>query len=272
MSSDRPASRALATAIVREARLCGADLAGVAAVADLKRSPSHAIGGLLPSYAGVGTVDGQEGGGHVEWPPEARSAVVLAVRHPEEQPELDWWFGGESRGNTPGNELLIAASDGLAGWLEAEQGVRCWRLAYHIERGGVYMKDAAVLAGLGCIGRNNLLLTPEYGPRLRLRVLLTDSDIPSSGPSEYDPCDGCPEPCRAACPQEAFPGSVYAHADYGVAALPGRDGAFDRRICNRQMTADLAASDHVPVDGRDEPVLRTAYCRACELACIAAER
>jgi epoxyqueuosine reductase len=260
----------LGEAIVEKARQCGADLAGIAAVADLQRSPSHRIAGLLPAYAGTGTVDDPESRGRVvEWPAGASSAVVLAVAHPGEQPDLDRWYGRESSGDTPGNRLLIAAVDGVADWLEAEHQVRCWRLPYHIERGGVYMKDAAVLAGLGCIGRNNLLLTPEFGPRQRLRVLLTDANIGSSGPGHYDPCNACPEPCRAACPQQAFSGLVYSTDDYGLAQLPGRDGGFDRVLCDRQMSADVEASEYVMVDGEDDPVLRTDFCRACELACIA---
>lgn len=56
-----------------------------------------------------------------------------------------------------------------------------FKLPYHIEHGGVYMKDAAVLAGLGRMGKHNMLITPRYGPRLRLRVMLTEADLPSMG-------------------------------------------------------------------------------------------
>ena len=263
----------LSAAIVAKALACGADLAGIAAVADLKGSPSHRISERLPEFGGVGTLAEHDARpGVVRWPEGARSAVVLALEHPEDRPQLDWWFDGEASGDTPGNTLLIAAVTQLADWLEAEHGVRCFRIPYHVERGGLYMKDAAVLAGLGCIGRNNLLLTPQYGPRQRLRVLLTDAELPSTGGPAYDPCAGCPAPCRATCPQDAFPGAVYRPEEYGIAELPGRDGAFDRRICNRQMTIDLDASALVTVDGHDEPVPRTEYCRACELDCIAGER
>ncbi|MBM3148130.1 MAG: epoxyqueuosine reductase [Actinobacteria bacterium] len=237
---------------------------------DLQRSPSHRIAGLMPPYTGTGTVEDPDDRGRVvRWPEGAMSAVVLAVAHPSDQPDLDRWYGRESSGDTPGNRLLIAAVDRLADWLEAEHGVHCRRIPYHVERGAVYMKDAAVVAGLGCIGRNNLLLTPEYGPRQRLRVLLADADLPSSGPRDYDPCDGCPEPCRAACPRQAFPGAVYSPEDFGIADLPGRDGSFDRVLCDHQMSVDVEASEQVVVEGQDDPVLRTDFCRACELACIA---
>ena len=34
----------------------------------------------------------------------------------------------------------------------------------------IHVKVAAMLAGLGCIGRNSLLITPQYGPHARFAV------------------------------------------------------------------------------------------------------
>ena len=46
-------------------------------------------------------------------------------------------------------------------------------------------RHAAVLAGLGEFGLNNLLLTPQYGPRVRLDSVITTAEL------EPDPlCDG----------------------------------------------------------------------------------
>ena len=58
------------------------------------------------------------------------------------------------------------------------------------------------LAGLGWIGRNNLLVNLRYGARVRYATVLTDLELPPDGPVE----DGC-EPCRkciAACPGGAI--------------------------------------------------------------------
>ena len=113
---------------------------------------------------------------------------------------------------------------------------------------GVFLKDAAALAGLGVIGKNNLLVTPHRGPRVRIRALLLDADLPPTGPRAFDPCGACDVPCRAACPEGAF-----------------RSGSYSRDRCSRRMRADERRREAGEHDGR--PVLYVRYCRACEMAC-----
>jgi epoxyqueuosine reductase len=252
----------LAALIGDKARGFGADLVGVAGVEDLKRSPSHQVSARMPEFAGVGTRDTDRGRrGLVTWPDGALSAIVIGVEHPFGKPEMDWWEKGPSGGNTPGNRLLMRINSDLAAWLEGDMGIRCFQLPYHIERGGAYMKDAAVLAGLGHIGLNNLLVTPGFGPRVRLRMMLTAADLPSTGVTGPDPCEECGAPCRAACPRGAFAEQVYTEAEYALAELPGRTGVYDRLRCDQQMTIDA---------GTSAPQVR--YCRACELACTIGPR
>lgn len=63
---------------------------------------------------------------------------------------------------------------------------------------------AAVCAGLGEIGWNNLCLTPEYGPRQRFISIITDADLTADplydGPSL---CDRC-KLCVKHCPTDSF--------------------------------------------------------------------
>lgn len=254
--------------IVARAKALGADLAGIARVEDLKLSPSHRISDKLPGYDGVACkfVTGRRRA-IVQWPTGAVSAVVLAIEHPADKAELDWWITSTSGGNTAGNKLLMAVVDELVDWLEQKMHIHSFKLPYHIEHGAIYMKDAAVLAGLGCIGKNNLLLTPQYGPRLRLRVMLTDADLPATGPTAFDPCVDCVMPCREACPQQAFAKPVYPGQDYGVKELPGRSGVYDRSACNQQMQKDLGNFEEVIGEGRETTGSLVRYCRECELAC-----
>lgn len=256
--------------IITKAKTLGADLAGIARVEDLKQSPSHRISKKMPTYDGVGTktIEGRQHG-IVQWPHGAKSAVVIIIAHPPAMPELDWWVTGSSAGNTAGNRLLITVVKKLADWLEQTSGIRSFKLPYHIEHGGIYMKDAAVMAGLGCVGKNNLLITPDYGPRQRLRVMLIDAELPSSGPIEYDPCFRCPMPCRKACPQGAFSKTIYNKNEYGMDELPGRNGSYSRFRCNRQMDINSANFDVVEIAGQAAPGKSVKYCRECELACPA---
>jgi epoxyqueuosine reductase len=261
-------SKKISPKIVAQAKGFGADLAGVARVDDLKRSPSHQISEKIPEFIGVGTrlAKGRKRG-IVHWPAGARSAIVIGIEHPAEKPELDWLVTVGNSGNTAGNRLLIGIIDKLAEWLEREMGIQSFKLPYHIEYGAIYMKDAAVMAGLGCIGKNNLLVTPHYGPRQRLRVMLIDTDVPATGPIDFDPCRVCSMPCRDACPQQAFAEKVYSKAEYDIDALPGRTGAYSRIQCNLQMDINIANFEPIEMEGRNEVVRRVKYCRECEMVC-----
>ncbi|WP_419176786.1 epoxyqueuosine reductase [Desulfosediminicola sp.] len=260
----------LAGLITDKAKACGADLAGIVNLEELRRSPSYTI---IPriGYFGDGDKENQRTivRDTVQWPEAAKSAIVIAIHHPAEKPELDWWVSKNgSVGNTEGNKLLIRAMSSLVEWLETEQHIDCFKVPYNVERGGVFMKDAAVLGGLGCIGKNNMLITPEYGPRVRLRVILSAEDIPSTGGLDFDPCGDCSMPCRKACPQGAFSQQVYFSDTLGVESLPGRSGVYDRIRCNLQMVeneskAELAGADE-HANGAMELVQ---YCRKCELIC-----
>ena len=137
--------RLLSEALIAEAEQYDGIRAWVAAIDDVLGGPS------CTAAAGVRCEDD-----HLErgtpWPLNARSLLVLAM-HPEDAPQLDWFF----RGNTPGNRRLTEISEALVTWLSTVHGVNAQVLAYQVERGGVYLKDAAVLAGFGVVGRNNLI-------------------------------------------------------------------------------------------------------------------
>ena len=254
--------------IIRKAREKGAAMAGITSVESLKKTPSHKI---LNMKTGLEIRDFSG----MIWPEDARSALIIAVSHPEDKPELDWW----DRKSSPGNNILIRIIRELSVWIHEEYGIKTQEMPYAVERGGIYLKDTAVSAGLGCVGRNNLLITPELGPRVRLRAMLFTEELGSTDPISFDPCDGCEEFCRKACPQNAFAERVLSPSDTGMATLPGRDGCFSRQRCLVQMNKDAETSeveldDNVHLvsdsdegfnmDGRFQSIK---YCRKCELSC-----
>ncbi|MEW5784545.1 MAG: epoxyqueuosine reductase [Bacillota bacterium] len=257
----------VSSGILAKAKELGASLAGVARVDDLKKAPSYTVTPLMEPYSGVGANKERTSDlkyGEVTWSGDARSVVVVAFAHPGDQPELDYWYGSI---DPIGNKKLIEVVNGLIGWLKDKYGILAFHLPYHIERGGIYLKDAAVCAGLGCIGRNNLLVTPEYGPRIRLRGLTVPIDLPPIVPAAFDPCAVCDQICRRSCPQDSFEEVVYTGFEFGRKELPGRDGSFNRISCNTQMKDDeeSAVEQEVPDIGKTVRVVK--YCRRCELSC-----
>lgn len=260
----------LADEIVAKSKELGADLVGFANVEVLKQSPSHQISEKMPIDDNVAAkkVDDRKQG-WVDWPEGAKTAIVVGVSHPEDTLELDWWIlGGKSKaGNTPGNRVLMSITKQLAKWINAETSDTCIELPYHIEHGGIYMKDTAVHAGLGCVGKNNLFVTPEYGPRQRFRVVLVDVDLPSPGPMDFDPCKDCPAPCRSACPVNAFDETIYTESEYGLSELPGRTGVYSRPLCSGIMDEAVNNCEEVVIEGQETPGQLAKFCRECEFAC-----
>ena len=282
-------SSELTEKIVEKAKALGAAIAGVASVEALKASPSHRIYTKIGMNLKVHWQDTEDDvkPNEVAWPADAVSAVVIGVAHNPDEPELDWWDGQ----GTPGNRILVRINKKLSEWIEDTFSVKTYKLPYFVEKGGIFLKDAAVMAGLGCIGKNNLVITPGYGPRIRFRALLLDRKAEATGPLEFNPCEGCKQPCRKACPIIAFQNTVYSADALGQSRLPGINGTYDRVTCNMKMEKDIeeavmamvvGAEEHQEVrlaidefeegvrvkpKGDKEPHYCVKYCRGCELVC-----
>ncbi len=110
----------------------------------------------------------------------------------------------------------------------------------------VPMKLAAHLSGLGWIGKNGLLVTPQHGPRQWLNTVLTDAPLATGAPMP-NRCGDC-RLCVEACPSKALTGVPFnpeeprearfnykACADYSrqkLQALGVTDAAFPRYACS----------------------------------------
>lgn len=224
-------------------------LAGIANARALKQAPSYCAWSSVEWKAGAMF----ETHDSMPWPENARSVLVLTYGHPPEEPELDWWDGK----GTEGNRVLMRISEKMRQWLETKLNVQAIPLPYHVENGGVFLKDAAVLAGLGVIGRNNLLITPELGPRARLRALFLSQELVPTGPIDwFSPCEDCPSFCWKACPQKAFDSGIYS-----------------RMHCMLQMEENRVNMKKVNKTEKNSRAVEVVdYCRACELACPTGKR
>lgn len=85
-------------------------------------------------------------------------------------------------------------------------------------------KLAAGLAGLGWIGKSCLLVTPQYGPRVRWATVLTNAPLEVTGHQMEVRCGDCQQ-CVAICPAQAFTGRSFRSHE-------PREARFDACACD----------------------------------------
>lgn len=73
-------------------------------------------------------------------------------------------------------------------------------------------KMAATSAGIGWVGKNGLLISPEHGPRLSLATVLTDAPLAADRPFEESGCGAC-SLCRDHCPSGAITGAEWSRSN-----------------------------------------------------------
>jgi epoxyqueuosine reductase QueG len=81
--------------------------------------------------------------------------------------------------------------------LEAK-GYKCIVYPFNLSQ-----KKMAQLAGLGSMGKNSLIINPEYGPWIRLQSILTDAPLVPDKEYTKDLCGDCTR-CIDACPTGAL--------------------------------------------------------------------
>ncbi len=86
-------------------------------------------------------------------------------------------------------------------------------------------KTAAVLSGLGFVGKSGLFLSEEFGSKVRLATVLTNMPLSPERPVIENGCGNC-SLCKNACPAGAIFGE-----------LPTTDGErnFDPEKCSKYM-------------------------------------
>lgn len=72
-------------------------------------------------------------------------------------------------------------------------------------------KMAATSAGIGWIGKNGLLISAHYGPRLSLATVLTDAPLAPDAPMEHSLCGSCTL-CMTYCPSQAITGAEWSRS------------------------------------------------------------
>lgn len=102
-------------------------------------------------------------------------------------------------------------------------------------RGLISMKHAAVLAGIGTMGKNTLLLNEKFGNMLALGAILTDLELESDPPAENICVDGCTL-CLQSCPSKALDGSSANQMKCRTNTYGTNARGFDVVNCNKCRT------------------------------------
>lgn len=108
-------------------------------------------------------------------------------------------------------------------------------------------KLSAHLAGLGWIGKNCLLITPDMGPRVRWATVLTDAPLEVKDRPMDERCGDCRD-CIDICPVRAFTGQPFRKEE-------PREVRFEAGKCDRYFSKMKEKSEE------------TAVCGLCLYAC-----
>lgn len=135
--------------------------------------------------------------------------------------------------------LKLAITIGSEGYksipIPSDEPYEYWDSENNHGRGILSLKHLAQAAGIGCIGKNTLLINKTYGNRLYLGAVITNVEL-----TEDDLIDNfCPENCNIclkACPQEALDGITINQKkcrEKCATATPGGGFIYACNICRK---------------------------------------
>jgi len=174
--------------------------------------------------------------------PACRSVVVFACRFPTGSLEA----GSRSPYTMLRNQLmhrLDSIAFDLTVFLEKEgilavpvpssEPYDFWDDDRRTGKGILSLKHAGVLAGLGCLGKNTLLINEKFGNMTWLGAVLTSAEWPSDPIAEKSYCpDGC-RLCLDACPQAALDGTTLIQEKCRKIVYTSSEGGGTVIACNR---------------------------------------
>lgn len=175
---------------IRAAALAaGADLAGVADVTPFKAPDRNMLpAGFLAPYIRAVSI-----GIHMD-----KTIIDAISRGPTE---------AYARLYRDVNARLDLASDRLAGWIQSRGYAAAALPASSIVdeatlTGPLSHRAVAWMSGIGWQGKSQLIVNPQFGPRIRLATVLTNMPSSTNRPLK-NRCGSC-SACAAACPAKAI--------------------------------------------------------------------
>ena len=224
--------------------------------------------------------------------PSARSVIVMAVAHSlgaVYAPDIMLW----TRSKMQTSRLLDETAEKIGRMLEqegflslpisADKPVEIVKINPETGKnfrqtralGFLSLKHAAISCGMGEIGRNNLLLTPEFGPHQRLCAIVTQAPLDTDSRREFGLCTEC-DRCVEACPSGALKHDRYdvdpcfVYWSYGFKRLPPAKlrewPGFIRMILKHARRRDVL------VESGQTYITDVDNCIECMRACPVGER
>ena len=125
---------------------------------------------------------------------EAKSIILLGFATPDKM--VDTYYDDDKK---------------FSKWIYDTIETRAWRICNVLRDAGysavptkrLDLKRAGVVTGIGSIGKNNLLLTKEFGPRIRFIAIASDFELEFDAATEDYLCTECYD-CWEACPGKTF--------------------------------------------------------------------
>lgn len=207
-------------------------------------------------FFGVGSVDrwanAPAGRRPMDLMPDARSVIVMGIKIPEGSIESNrrahednlrhGIFTYMLYGYNKLNEVMDKAALKVGGHIQRAVRGQVFFIPSSIPRDEYLMmgvmsnRHSAVAAGLGEFGWNNLVLTPEVGPRVRWVQLITNHEIePDALYNGSKLCDrsNC-RVCIDVCPVAAF--SESETVDFDIGGKTFKYGKLNRPLCRTGVT------------------------------------
>lgn len=150
----------------------------------------------------------------------SNSKTVIVIGFHLYDISLDAWSKDEKKEKSYhfADSILVNQCHQIKSFL-AKRGFKSKIVSY---QPGLYLKDAAALAGIGPIGKNNLLISKKYGTQIRLRALVTEAELSYGIPiHESTYCKSC-NICLESCPAGAL-----------------EEGKFDKDLCRNYCIENL---------------------------------
>lgn len=190
---------------------CGADLVGIAPIDRFAAAPAgHHPRDILQSAKTVIVIVRRIPNSTLDGPATAYHRAMEVVHA-----QLDFIAAQVA--------LLIEQTGGRAIPVPADEPYADWEAERHYGRGDLSHKHAAQATGLGRLGKNSLLITPQFGNRVHLVSVVTDVEFLCDPMLDWEPCPSGCKLCQKACPVGAI----------------GENQQVDQALCRAEMMTRL---------------------------------